>query len=122
MQATAGVRRVLTPATLKAAPPSDVDASLCRHALPEDFGWLTCGFVAPDYIWSPDIPIAMHGSAQPDDQRVPIAFLGPGIRAAEYPDTVSTTAIAPTLAALLGIRPGERLDGRPLRQVTGGAR
>jgi arylsulfatase A-like enzyme len=36
-------------------------------------------------------------------------------------DTVSTTDIAPTLAALLGIRPGERLDGRPLRQVGGGA-
>jgi hypothetical protein len=122
MQATTGVRRVFTPATLKAAPGSDADAVLCRRALPDDFGWLTCGFVAPDYIWSPDIPIAMHGSAQPDDQRVPIAFLGPGIRAAEYPDTVSTTDIAPTLAVLLGLRPGERLDGRSLRQVTGGRR
>jgi predicted AlkP superfamily pyrophosphatase or phosphodiesterase len=122
MQATTGVRRVFTPATLKAAPASDPDGVLCRRALPEDFGWLTCGFVAPDYIWSPDIPIAMHGSAQPDDQRVPIAFLGSGIRAARYPDTVSTTDIAPTLAALLGLRPGERLDGHPLSQVTRGTR
>jgi predicted AlkP superfamily pyrophosphatase or phosphodiesterase len=122
MQATTGVRRVFTPATLKAAPGSDADAVLCRRALPDDFGWLTCGFVAPDYIWSPDIPIAMHGSAQPDDQRVPIGFIGPGIRPAQYPDTVSTTDIAPTLAVLLGLRPGERLDGRPLTQVTGGRR
>jgi arylsulfatase A-like enzyme len=59
----------------------------------------------------------MHGSAHPDDQRVPVAFLGPGITARQYPDTVSTTDIAPTLAALLGVRPSERLDGRVLPQV-----
>ena len=120
MAATPGVRRVFTPATLKDAAPGDPDALLCRRALPDDFGWLTCGFVAPPFIWSPAIPIAMHGSALPEDQHVPVAFLGAGIRAAQYPDTVSTTDIAPTLAALLGIRPGERLDGRPLRQVGGG--
>ena len=119
MAGTSGVRRVFTPATLRDAPANDPDALLCRRALPADFGWLTCGFVAADYIWSPDIPIAMHGSAQPDDQWVPVAFLGSGVRAGRFRDTVSTTDIAPTLAALLGIRPGERLDGKVLRQVTG---
>jgi arylsulfatase A-like enzyme len=119
MAGTPGVRRMFTPATLKRAPANDPDALLCRRALPVDFGWLTCGFVAPGYIWSPDIPIAMHGSAQPDDQWVPVAFLGSGVRAGRFRDTVSTTDIAPTLAALLGVRPGERLDGRVLRQVTG---
>jgi hypothetical protein len=121
MAGTPGVRRVFTPATLKNAPTGDPDARLCRNALPNDFGWLTCGFVGPDHIWSPDIPIAMHGSAKPEDQSVPIAFLGAGIPPRRLQDTVSTTDIAPTLAALLGIRPGERLDGRPLRQIGGGA-
>jgi hypothetical protein len=117
MAATPGVRRVFTPATLKAAPAGDPDAVLCRRALPDDFGWLACGFVHPDYVWSPAIPIAMHGSAHPDDQRVPVAFLGPGIAPGQYPDTVSTTDIAPTLAALLGVKPSERLDGHALPRV-----
>jgi arylsulfatase A-like enzyme len=117
MSATPGVRRVFTPATLKAAPASDPDAILCRRSLPDDFGWLACGFVQPDYVWSPAITIAMHGSAHPDDQRVPVAFLGSGIAARQYPDTVSTTDIAPTLAALIGVRPTERLDGHVLSQV-----
>ncbi|HEX2449956.1 MAG TPA: alkaline phosphatase family protein [Gemmatimonadales bacterium] len=117
MSATPGVRRVFTPATLKAAPASDPDAILCRRSLPDDFGWLACGFVQPDYVWSPAITIAMHGSAHPDDQRVPVAFLGSGIAARQYPDTVSTTDIAPTLAVLIGVRPTERLDGHVLPQV-----
>ncbi len=114
MAATPGVRRVFTPASLKAAPASDADAVLCRRALPADFGWLACGFVEPGYIWSPAILLAMHGSAHPDDQSVPVAFLGPGIAAGQQGDTVSTTDIGPTLAALLGIKPSERVDGRVL--------
>jgi len=117
MTATPGVRRVFTPASLKAAPAADADAMLCRRTLPPDFGWLACAFVQPDYIWSPPITLAMHGSAHPDDQRVPVAFLGPGVHAGQYPDTVSTTDLAPTLAALLGLKPSERLDGRVLPQV-----
>jgi hypothetical protein len=122
MTKTTGVRRVFTPATLKAAPANDADAVLCRRALPNDFGWLTCGFVQPDYVWSPPITLAMHGSAQPDDQWVPVAFLGPGIIPRQYPDTVSTTDIAPTLAALLGVKPSERLDGHVLPQIVPGGR
>ncbi len=117
MTATPGVRRVFTPAALKAAPATDADAVLCRRTLPNDFGWLACAFLQPDYIWSAAITIAMHGSTHPDDQRVPVAFLGPGISARQYPDSVSTTDIAPTLAALLDVRPMERLDGRVLPQV-----
>ncbi|MGH7627788.1 MAG: alkaline phosphatase family protein [Gemmatimonadales bacterium] len=117
MTSTPGVRRALTPAALKAAPAGDADAVLCRRSLPRDFGWLACAFVQPDYVWSAAITLAMHGSAHPDDQRVPVAFLGPGIAARRYPDSVSTTDIAPTLAALIGVRPTERLDGQVLRKV-----
>jgi hypothetical protein len=117
MTATPGVRRVFTRVSLKAAPATDADATLCRRTLPADFGWLACALLQPSYVWSPAIRIAMHGSAQPDDQRVPVAFLGPGIPARQFPDTVSTTDIAPTLAALLGVKPTERLDGHVLAQV-----
>jgi hypothetical protein len=117
MSGTPGVRRVFTPASLKAAPAGDPDATLCRRSLPSDFGWLACGFVEMGYIWSPAIKLAMHGSAHPDDQRVPVAFLGPGIAARRFGDTVSTTDIGPTLAALLGVKPSERVDGRVLPQV-----
>jgi hypothetical protein len=120
MTGTPGVRRAFTPGSLKAAPAADADAVLCRRSLPDDFGWLACGFVQPVYIWSPQITLAMHGSAHPDDQRVPVAFLGPRIAARQYPDTVSTTDIGPTLAALLGVKPAGRLDGRVLPQVVGG--
>jgi arylsulfatase A-like enzyme len=68
-------------------------------------------------VWSPAITLAMHGSAQPDDQRVPVAFLGQGIAPRQYTDTVSTTDIAPTLAALLGVKPSERLDGHVLPRI-----
>jgi arylsulfatase A-like enzyme len=113
-----GVGRVYTPAALRAAPPSDSDAVLWRRTLPDDFGWLICATTSDGYVWSPGLrPIAEHGTTHLDDQRVPIAFLGPGIPARRWSEPVSTTDIGPTLAALLGIHPTERLDGRVLTQV-----
>jgi arylsulfatase A-like enzyme len=48
---------------------------------------------------------------------VPIAFLGAGIRAGIFPDTVRTVDIAPTLAKLLGVKVGERVDGKAIRRI-----
>jgi arylsulfatase A-like enzyme len=45
----------------------------------------------------------MHGSATPDDQRVPLIFFGPGIKAGRYGDQASPADLAPTLAAALGV-------------------
>ncbi len=112
-----GVARVFTPATLRVALPSDGDAELWRRALPADLGWLVCATTQPGWVWSDGRPIAEHGGTGLDDQRVPVAFLGPGIPARRYDDSVSTTDIAPTLAALLGVRPLEPPDGSVLAQV-----
>jgi predicted AlkP superfamily pyrophosphatase or phosphodiesterase len=55
--------------------------------------------------------IASHGSTYDHDSRVPIIFAGAGIRAGRYDDFVRTVDIAPTLAAIVGVEPTERVDG-----------
>ena len=44
-----------------------------------------------------------HGSANADDQRVPIMFYGAGIKAGQYNDAASPADLTPTLAAIVGI-------------------
>jgi predicted AlkP superfamily pyrophosphatase or phosphodiesterase len=55
-----------------------------------------------------------HGSANPDDQRVPIILFGPGIKAGQYREAATPADIAPTLAALTGITM-QNVDGRVLQ-------
>jgi predicted AlkP superfamily pyrophosphatase or phosphodiesterase len=112
-----GVARVYTPRTLALAPRSDWNAELWRHMIPPDYGWLLCALTAPGYVWSAGGLDAEHGSTNPEDVAVPIAFYGEGIRAVRIERPVSTVDIAPTLAALLGIAPDETLDGRVLSEV-----
>jgi predicted AlkP superfamily pyrophosphatase or phosphodiesterase len=44
-----------------------------------------------------------HGSATAADQRVPLAFMGWGIRPGAYADAATPADLAPTLAALVGV-------------------
>jgi predicted AlkP superfamily pyrophosphatase or phosphodiesterase len=53
-----------------------------------------------------------HGSATPDDQRVPLMFLGQGIRPGKYQDAVTPADLTPTLAAVLGV--SFKAEGHPL--------
>jgi len=116
-----GVRRVYTPGQLRRARDDDREARLWRHAIADGTGWLLCASLQPGYIWSPaDSRLAQHGSTAPADVTVPIAFLGPGIPQARVERVARTVDIAPTLAAILGIRPAQSLDGRVLPEVTAG--
>ena len=54
-----------------------------------------------------------HGTANPDDQRVPVLVMGRGVRPGEYREAVTPADIAPTLAALVGISM-PRAEGRAL--------
>jgi predicted AlkP superfamily pyrophosphatase or phosphodiesterase len=60
-----------------------------------------------------------HGSATPDDQRVPLAFLGRGIRPGRYADAATPADLAPTLAALVGV-PLPQAQGRVLSRALRG--
>jgi len=56
-----------------------------------------------------------HGSANPDDQRVPVMFLGAGIKAGAYQEPATPADLAPTLAAVLGL--SLKAEGHPLSCV-----
>jgi hypothetical protein len=53
--------------------------------------------------WVASTEAAAHGTASADDQRVPILFMGDGIKPGRYDQAVTPADIAPTLAALCGI-------------------
>jgi arylsulfatase A-like enzyme len=60
---------------------------------------------------------ASHGSPHDYDARVPVLFYGAGIIPGRHEHAVRVVDIAPTLAALLELRPMERLDGRPIARA-----
>ena len=69
----------------------------------------------------PGAYVATHGSAFDYDRRVPILFWRKGLRSFEQPQPVETVDIAPTLAAVLGLKlPEGTFDGRCL-DLDGGA-
>lgn len=79
------------------------------HHVPENAGVDLVITLTPYSYWYP--ATATHGSPYDLDAHVPIIFYGPGIRPGRYAEFARTVDIAPTLAALLGVRPLERLDG-----------
>lgn len=60
---------------------------------------------------------ATHGSPHDYDARVPILFWGAPFGAGRDEGGARVVDIAPTLAALLGVSPLEKLDGVPLRNI-----
>ena len=60
---------------------------------------------------------ATHGSPHDSDANVPVLFWGPGVTPGQFADVVRVVDMAPTLAAILVIKPTERLDGHVLTQV-----
>ncbi len=59
--------------------------------------------------------VATHGSPWDYDRRVPIVFYRPGMAGFEQPLPIETVDIAPSLAALIGVRiPAGDVDGRCL--------
>jgi arylsulfatase A-like enzyme len=64
----------------------------------------------PGWIFAPRG--TTHGSSSADDQRVPILFMGRGIKPGRYDEPATPADIAPTLAALCGMTLSHA-DGRP---------
>ncbi len=59
--------------------------------------------------------IATHGTPHDYDSHVPLIFYGPRFLPGSHHQFVRTVDIAPTIAAMLGVRPTEALDGEVLR-------
>jgi predicted AlkP superfamily pyrophosphatase or phosphodiesterase len=57
-----------------------------------------------------------HGTANTDDQRVPVILFGNGVKPGRYREAATPADIAPTLAALIGITM-PNVDGRVLRSA-----
>lgn len=67
----------------------------------------------------PDYHAAMHGSPWDYDTHVPLVFMGPGIPAGHVDRAVGSEDLAPTLAALLGIRTPAQATGSALEEIVG---
>lgn len=65
---------------------------------------------------------ATHGTPHDPDSNVPVLFWGAGVKRGAYPQEVRTVDIAPTLAAILGVKPTEPLDGMVLKQAVRAAK
>jgi predicted AlkP superfamily pyrophosphatase or phosphodiesterase len=72
--------------------------------------------VSPKPGWMFTSAGTTHGSANPNDQRVPILLFGAGIKPGQYDNEASPADVAPTLAALIDMTL-PKAEGRPLREA-----
>jgi len=122
MRALPGVRTVFTPRSLQGADPADAEAGFWRRLIPEGFEWVAAGSLEPNFMWNSLSSMTTHGTTNLADVTVPIAFMGPGIPARVVDRAVRTVDIGPTLAALLGVRPLQEVEGVVLAEVLGNRR
>ena len=87
-----------------------------RHAVPP--GWPVAVVVTlkQGSVWG-DYATGIHGSPYDDDTHVPLVFYGAGVTAGKHDEFARVVDLAPTLAAMLGGKPLETIDGHVLRDV-----
>lgn len=83
------------------------------HMLPVDGPVRAVVTLEPFAYWR-GVDYATHGQPHDYDTNVPVIFWGPGIARGRRAGAARVVDMAPTLAALLGVTPLERLDGRAL--------
>jgi hypothetical protein len=72
--------------------------------------------LAPYNYWVASF-YAQHGSPNDPDARVPIIFYGKDVRPGRYSEFARVVDMAPTLAAIIGVTPLEKLDGHVLKNA-----
>lgn len=114
---TPGVRAVYTPKSLAAAAASDHEAGMWRRQIPPTTSWLVAISVDNDWVWGSSKTSTGHGTTNLLDVRVPMLFRVPGAAPKLVNRTVRTVDIAPTLAAILGVKPTQAVEGVVLPEV-----
>jgi len=71
------------------------------------------------FLYEEDRLCAMHGSPWRYDTFVPVIFAGAGVAARKVSRPVQPADIAPTLSAVLGVKPPSGTVGSPLVEVLG---
>jgi hypothetical protein len=72
--------------------------------------------IVPRKNWLLSSAATTHGTHHAYDQRVPVMFYGAGVRPGAYAGAATPADVAPTLAALAGVR-FDRADGRALTEA-----
>lgn len=72
--------------------------------------------LAPYNYWA-TYNLAQHGSPNDSDAHVPIIFYGAGVKPGRYDEFARVVDMAPTLAAIVGVAPSEKLDGHVLQNA-----
>lgn len=106
------LRRDLAPR----AAAGDTYARRWLHMTPDDVPAEAFASLAPFYYWG-GTNYATHGSPNDADTNVPVLFWGAPFRAGRYGDFARVVDMAPTLAAVLGVKPIEAIDGVVLRKA-----
>lgn len=104
-----GIARVDRWSKILADSASDEIARRWAHQFPAQSSVEAVVTLNPYSTWGGNI--ASHGSPRDYDSHVPIIFFGAGVVSGVRTEAVRTVDIAPTLAAILGITPLEKLDG-----------
>ena len=115
MRATPGVARVDHWSALLADSARDPVARRWTHQFPATAPIELVVTLTPYSIFGPII--ATHGSPYDYDSHVPLIFYGDGVKPGRYDGFVRTVDLAPTLAAIVGVKPTERLDGVVLKEA-----
>jgi len=109
-----GVQRVYRREELAGLAPKDKYARRWLHMLPDDLPAVAAVTLEPYWYYYPG-SYATHGSPHDYDSRVPVIFYGAPFKPGKYGEFTRVVDMAPTLAAVLGVRPTEALDGVVLR-------
>jgi hypothetical protein len=95
---------------------SDPIARRWSHQFPAELNVdLLVVTLTPYSLWRGNI--ATHGAPFDFDSNVPLIFYGAGVVPGTHAEFVRTVDLAPTLAALAGVKPTERVDGVILTSV-----
>ena len=112
-----GVERVDAVRDLASADTTHDDvARRWYHMLPPDVPAGAVVTLVPYAYWA-GVTYATHGTPHDYDAHVPLLFYGPMIRPGVYDQRALVEDIAPTLAAILGVAPLERVDGQVLVNI-----